>query len=305
VRAGARPDPARRLPGAAVGELIPRRDEPAMESGLTTRELAAATGVSEGTLRMWEARHGFPEPQRLPSGHRRYPRQELERVRAVVRAREEGLSLPTAIERARRLLAEPRPSVFGALRERFPELQPHLLPKRVLVQLSHAIEDECCQRAHRPLLFACFQRERFYRAEEARWRELSRTAERAVVFADFARVQRPRGGPAEVPIGAGDELRREWTIVCDAPGLAACLVGWERPSAPGDERVFETVWTVDHAVVREAARVCCELADRHAPGLVEDLRERLSDSPPPAGEEVRAALELTTRMVLYVAAGRR
>jgi DICT domain-containing protein len=281
------------------------RRSPNRESGLTTREFAAASGVSEGTLRMWEVRHGFPEPERLPSGHRRYSRQDLERVHAVLRAREGGLSLPMAIERARRLGAKPRSSVFGALRERFPELQPQLLPKRALVHLSHAVEDECCMRAQRPLLSGCFQRERFYRAEEARWREMSRTAERALVFADFPRLRRPRGAPAEVPIEVTDALRREWAIVCDAPGTTACLVGWERPSAPGHERRFETIWTVDQAVVREAARVCCELAERVAPNLVEDLRERLAETPPPAGEEVRAAIELTTRMVLYATAAQR
>jgi DICT domain-containing protein/predicted DNA-binding transcriptional regulator AlpA len=269
------------------------------------REFSAATGVGEGTLRMWEARHGFPSPERLPSGHRRYSQRDVDQVRALLRARDEGLSLPMAIERARRLVDSPPPSVFGALRERFPALAPQLLPKRVLVQLSHAIEDECCQRAREPLLFGCFQRERFYRAEEPRWRDMSRTAERAIVFADFLRLRRPRGAPAEVPIADGDPLRREWAIVCDALESAACLIGWERPRAPGEERRFETIWTVDRAVVREAARACAALAERVAPELVDDLRERLADTPPVAGPEVRAAVDLTTRMVLYATAAQR
>ena len=42
-------------------------------AGLTIREMAARTGVPQGTLRMWETRYGFPVPERLPSGHRRYP----------------------------------------------------------------------------------------------------------------------------------------------------------------------------------------------------------------------------------------
>jgi DICT domain-containing protein len=275
-----------------------------MAAGMTIREFAAASGVGEGTLRMWEVRHGFPDPERLPSGHRRYSEHDLEQVRALLRARAEGLSLPMAIERARRRGAAPRPSVFGALRERFPELAPQLLPKRVLIHLSHAIEDESCQRVRAPLLFGCFQQERFYRAEEARWRELARTAGRAIVFADFARLRRPSGAPAEVPIETADPLRREWAVICDAPDSAACLVGWERPRAAGEERRFETIWTVDRAVVREAARVCCELAARADPDLAADLRERLADTPPPAGEEVRAAVELTTRMVLYATAQR-
>jgi DICT domain-containing protein len=270
-----------------------------MPAGMTMREFAAVTGVSEGTLRMWEARHGFPDPQRLPSGHRRYSPRDVEQVRALLEAREQGLSLAVAVERARRVAAEPRPSVFSALRECFPALAPQVVPKHVLIHLSHAIEDECCLRAQRPLLFGCFQRERFYRAAEARWREMARTAERALVFADFAELRRPRGSPIEVPIGAADALAREWAVVCDAPGATACLVGWEPPAAPGGERRFETIWTVDRAVVREAARVCCELAERVEPALVADLRERLADTPAAAGDEVRAAVELTTRMVLY------
>lgn len=266
---------------------------------LSIRDLAAGSGVSEGTLRMWEARHGFPAPERLPSGHRRYSDRDLEQVRAVIRAREAGLSLPAAIERARQVAAQPAPSVFRALRERFPALQPHVLPKPVLVRLSHAIEDECALRAPRPLLCACFQRERFYRAAQSRWRELSCTAERALVFADFPATRRPRDGPAEVRLEAVDALSREWVIVCDAPRYAACLVGWERPCEPGAERRFEVMWTVDPPVVREAARVCCGLAARADPGLVAGLDERLGDTPPAGGEHVEAAVELTTRMVLY------
>ncbi|MBV9805016.1 MAG: MerR family transcriptional regulator, partial [Solirubrobacterales bacterium] len=67
------------------------------ESGLTMREMSARSGVSEATLRMWELRHGFPTPQRRSSGHRRYAERDLARVRAVLRARESGLSLQAAI----------------------------------------------------------------------------------------------------------------------------------------------------------------------------------------------------------------
>ena len=71
------------------------------------------------------------------------------------------------------------------MRRRRPDLQPYTLPKRTLIGLSHAIEDECAARAERPLLFGSFQRVRFYRHSEERWRELARTAEIAIVFADF------------------------------------------------------------------------------------------------------------------------
>ena len=66
-------------------------------TGLTTTQLSERTGVPAATLRMWEARHGFPVPARLPGGHRRYSETDVELVRAVIRQREQGLSLAAAI----------------------------------------------------------------------------------------------------------------------------------------------------------------------------------------------------------------
>jgi MerR family transcriptional regulator, light-induced transcriptional regulator len=265
------------------------------------REMSARSGVSEGTLRMWEARHDFPAPQRLPSGHRRYSELDLKRVLRVVQAREQGLSLSSAIEVARHLTDKPLPSVYAALRDGFPHLQPHLLPKGALLCLSHAIEDESCARADRSLLFGCFQHERFYRGAAARWGELARTAERAIVLADFPRRRSRREAPAEVPIRQGDPLMREWVVVCDGSRFSACLAGFERPRADRAERMFETIWTVEAAPVRQAARICCELIARSAPELVDDLRARLEEPLPPAPAQLRTAVALTARMVLYAA----
>lgn len=268
---------------------------------LTMREMSTRSGVSEGTLRIWETRHGFPVPQRLPSGHRRYSELDLKRVLAVVEARARGLALGSAIEHARHLSQAPLPSVFARLRDRFPHLHVQLLPKRALICLSHAIEDESCARGERPVLFGCFQHERFYRAAESRWREMARTAEQAVVLADFSRLRHPRGAPAEVPIRAADPLMREWVLVCEAPGFAACVAGFEPPRGDGGERRFETLWSAEREVVREAARVCCELIAGRDPALVEALRGRLGDPLPSPGAELRTVVELTTRMVLYAA----
>jgi MerR family transcriptional regulator, light-induced transcriptional regulator len=271
-------------------------------TGLTIGDLAAGSGVNEATLRMWESRHGFPVPRRLESGHRRYGERDLEAVRSVVRARAEGLSLTGAIERARRLAAEQAPSVYAALRERFPELDPCLLGKRALLRLSRALEDECALRARRPVVFGSFQQERFYRQSEQRWRELTRTAELAIVFADFERARRPRHAPAEVPLKRSAELRREWVIVFDAPNVAACLAAWERPAGAARGRLFETVWTVERDIARHAARVCADLAAQANPALVEGVRERLGDEPAPVAEDVRTAVAVASRVVVYAAA---
>jgi DNA-binding transcriptional MerR regulator len=269
---------------------------------MTMREMSARSGVSEATLRMWELRHGFPKPQRRSSGHRRYSEADLAQVRAVVRARDSGLSLQAAIDLASSQDEEQAPSVYAALRERFPTLEPQLLPKRALLAMSRAIEDECLARAERPVLFGCFQRERFYRQSERRWHELARTAERAVVLADFPRVRRPRNAPVEVPIRAREPLAREWAVVCESPSFAACLTGWERPGEPSAERMFETAWTVEAAAVRVAAQVCWRLASQGGSGLLADLRERLYDAPVAREHELRSAVQLSTRMVRYAVA---
>ncbi len=271
---------------------------------LSMREMSARSGVAEGTLRIWEARHHFPVPQRLPSGHRRYSEIDLKRVLAVVQARERGLSLATAIDHARHLSAAPSPSVFARLRDRYPHLHPELMPKSGLVHISHAIEDECCARGERPLLFGCFQHERFYRHAETRWRQMAQTATKAIVLADFPRERRPRGAPAEVPIRPTEPLLREWVLVCESDGFAACLAGFEPPGTPSGERRFETIWSAEREVVREAARACCELVDARAPDLVAGVGERLRDPLPTARAELRTVVELTSRIVLYAAGGR-
>jgi DNA-binding transcriptional MerR regulator len=38
------------------------------------------TGIGEHTLRAWERRFGFPQPERLPSGHRRYTHAQVQQL---------------------------------------------------------------------------------------------------------------------------------------------------------------------------------------------------------------------------------
>jgi DICT domain-containing protein len=227
-------------------------------------------------------------------------------VRQVARDRDSGLSLKAAIERVRRATAPAEESIFAGLRRRRPDLLPYTLPKRTLIGLSHAIEDECAARAERPVLFGSFQRERFYRDAESRWRELARTAEIAIVFADFQKRREPAGAPIEVPIDRSDPLGREWSLVCDAPQYAACLSAWEPPGQSDvrdGDRQLETIWSVEPAVVREAARISKGIAARSAPDLVAPIEHRLDATPPPSGEEFQLVSALTNRMVAYVGRG--
>ena len=121
------------------------------------------------------------------------------------------------------------------------------MAKSMLLALTHAIEDECCARAQRPVLMGCFQRERFYRAARPRWADLAGTAAQTVVFADFGQRRDQPGPIAEIPIAGDSPLRREWTLICDADDHPACLAAWERPGQEASrdpDRTFEVVWSV-------------------------------------------------------------
>lgn len=279
---------------------------------LTIREVAKLTGVEAPTLRMWEQRHGFPDPERLPSGHRRYSRGDVESIKQVVRDRGAGLELRAAIDNARRSAGAGGPaaehdSIYAGLRRRRPGLLPYLLSKRTLVHLSHAIEDECSASAERPILFATFQRERFYRQAEPCWRDLAKCAESVVVMADFARLRKRKGQPVEVPISHSTPIGREWSLVCDAPGFAAMVSAWERPGqddVADPERAFEAVWSVEPELVRDAALVSRSIAERSSPGVTGELGTRLEE-PVEAGGQIDTVLKLTNRMVAYVGEGGR
>jgi DNA-binding transcriptional MerR regulator len=272
-------------------------------SELTTAQLAERTGISAGTLRMWENRHGFPAPARLPGGHRRYSPDDVEQVREVLRLRDEGLSLTAAIERAQQWRRPVAVSVFAGLRRRRPDVAPIVLSKPAVLALTRAMEDEYCAHAAGGVLVGSFQREAFYRRAERRWRELARTAELAVALADFGAFAHPPGGPVEVPIDHRHALGREWAVVISAPGSQACLAAWEQPSQsepPDARRHFEVLWSFDPAVVADAIAVATEILRP----LDAALAERLGAAAPRSPEHPEPALEyggaLAQRMVGYL-----
>ena len=244
-------------------------------SELTTAQLAERTGLSAGTLRMWENRHRFPDPSRLPGGHRRYSEADVEQVREVLRLRDQGLSLPAAIERIRSRRPPVAVSVFAGLRGRRPEVAPTVLPKPAVLALSRAIEDEYCARAADGVLIGCFQRERFYRRAQRRWRELARTADLAVALADFTAPADPGDGPVEVPVSPRHALAREWAVLISAEGVQACLAAWERPceaEVPDARRRFEVLWSFEPSVVADAIAVAAELLAPLDAGLAGRVR---------------------------------
>jgi MerR family transcriptional regulator, light-induced transcriptional regulator len=271
---------------------------------LTTAQLAERTGLTAGVLRMWENRHGFPVPARLPSGHRRYSGQDVEMVLDVLRLRRQGLSLPAAIERARHRRRLPAASVFAGLRRRRPDIAPVVLLKPAVLALTRAIEDEYCAHAAGGVLIGCFQRAEFYRGAERRWRELARTTDLAVALAEFAAPADADDGPVEVAISARHPLAREWAVVISADTVQACLAAWEQPSSDplyDRRRRFEVLWSFDPAVVADAVAVTVELLESlHAP-VAQRIAAARHGAPPSTEEALRNGGALAQRMVGYLA----
>jgi MerR family transcriptional regulator, light-induced transcriptional regulator len=276
--------------------------------GLAIKEVAEQTGVAAGTIRMWEQRYGFPEPARTPSGYRRYCEADVGAIRRVVAYRRRGLSVPAAIERARGAGPIDRPSIYAAVATVDAELGSRSLRKSTLFAMSRAMEDEALARAAAPIVFAAFQHEGFYRSVEYRYRRLAEASDATVVFADFPRLREEPGRPVEVPIAPDDALGNEWALIVDAPGYAACLLAWEQPGTitPGgpddDDRRFESMWTLDPAVTRKAARVAARLVTRQDAALGARLDAQLADRPMAMEEPTPALTAVTNRIVEYLEA---
>lgn len=273
---------------------------------LSIGDVAARTGVGVATLRMWETRHGFPNPERLESGHRRYRETDVVAVRAVLERRDAGVRLDVAIgqaiEDAYNAARPPVSSVFAEVRRHHPNLAAYQLRKSTLLGLSWAIEDEFCAKADQAHLFGVFQHESRYRESRHRWRELARVARSAHVFAEFTSPCLD-ANPTEVQLAEDSPMRREWAVICDAAELPAALVAWELPGqtdTPDHARLFESMWTVEPAAVRDAALVCAgaalEAGSPHASTVLDDLHRPL----PIGTTDLATVTTLFNRVVAYV-----
>jgi DNA-binding transcriptional MerR regulator len=268
------------------------------EAGLTIGAVAARTGLSVPVLRAWDHRYGSPQPARLHGGHRRYGDDDVARILRVVAEREAGRSLEAAIRIAARGPEQPplgdevsSGTIYAGLRRRRPDLEVHVLSRRAMLAVSHAIEDECLAQADHPTVTGAFQRVSAYERALPRWRELGRTAASTTVFADFAR-SRTHAGVHEIAINDRAAISREWAVVCDGPGAAAALAGWER----SDGR-FEALWSLEPAVVRLATEVGRQLAREHAP------RVRVAAAPIAPTDltgAVRRSAAVTNRAIAYL-----
>jgi DICT domain-containing protein/predicted DNA-binding transcriptional regulator AlpA len=277
---------------------------------LAIKEVAERTGIAAATIRMWEQRYGFPEPDRTPAGYRLYSEADVDALKRVLAMRESGLSVGAALARAREAeSATDRPSIYGAVATGEEAVPARQLRKSTLLAISHAIEDETLARAAAPVIVGAFQSVRNYQAVEHRYRRLAEAADACLVFADFDAVRERDGLPTEIPITADDAIGNEWAVVVDAPGYAACLLAWETPESQRDrrertladrDRRFEALWTLDPRVVRRASVAGAALVARSAPEIGRRLLAELDDRPLAFEAPAPGLTALTNRILGYI-----
>lgn len=194
-------------------------------------------------------------------------------------------------------------SAFTELEDRLPDAEPARVPKWTLAALSRALEDEYEFQSRAGVALAAFQRVSHYRTEERRWRALAAEAELAVVLADFRDPSQVPGRPIEIPLSAEHPLRREWVLVCDAVGFAACIAARElerQPRGSDRERLFEAIWTMRSDAVRSAARALLAPAERAFPSVRASVPVRIRDHQTPLEAIApRARRELRRRFTQY------
>ena len=286
-------------------DIMSRSTSGEPRSALTIGELAEATGVSTGTLRIWESRHGFPSARRLPSGHRRYAAEQVALVLDVVRRRELGTRLDVAIEQATSASGgSVARSVYAELVRHHPTEPRQRLRKGTLLALSWAIEDEIAASGARGHLFGAFQTSRHFEAARPRWAELARVARTTYVFADFsdAAPEAADAGFERVHLVADAPMRREWSVVHDSVELPVVLTAWELPGQAGTPdrlRVFESAWSLDPTAVRDAAVCCARLAADAGHLAAAELADGPLAGPPVPAPDPLAVVRLAHRAVAY------
>ena len=231
---------------------------------------------------MWEQRYGFPVPGRTASGYRRYSAEDVEALRRATPAAGAACPFRAAIERARETGALATvPSIYAAVAEADHDARPQILRKSTLdrAEPRHRARDARARRRAGPV--RRLPARALLPPLERRYQRLARPPTRR----SSSPTSRAAPAPGRSGRGAGrpaDALANEWAVIIDAPGYAACLLGWEHPAAePADdgERRFEAIWTLDPRATRRAAQVAAGLAAREVPEEGGRVAAMLADRP--------------------------
>ena len=167
-----------------------------------------------------------------------------------------------------------RTSLLADLLEVCPQVRSQVYFKSALVALSHALEDLILFEAGDALVFANFQRERFYRQEAARYLRIHDVAKDVYVlaapdtgfYADEVPYQR-------IALDKEDPLANEWHLIIVDRHYAACLICAEKPTSGVMDpmRQFEGYWTFEPEVAIASAKLLLPKITTYRPELSQQL----------------------------------
>jgi DICT domain-containing protein/signal transduction histidine kinase len=205
-------------------------------------------------------------------------------------------------------------SLLQTLLDSQPQLRPQIYFKSSLTALSHAMEDQVLASTDdRPLVIACFQRERYYRQEAHRYLRIAQRSAQVYVLAAPETEFENASGPYEaIAFDPKDSLSQEWHLVVVGQQYAISLLCRElskkddpRLSAMDQARRFEGIWTFDRQVSCQAAQLMLERIRRYRPKLKPKIKQALAqlDGETDNGFNHVDPAPFADRLVTYLQAG--
>lgn len=164
-------------------------------------------------------------------------------------------------------------SVVTQLLALLPDWPVQMYFKSSLTALSHAMEDQVLANTDRPLVIACFQRERFYRQEAHRYRRIAAKSDHVYVLSSPETEFVNASGVYEtIAFTPEDALAKEWHLIVLGERFASCLLCRERilgetETGVDPSRRFEGLWTCDRQVTQLAAGVLLDRIAAYRPEL--------------------------------------
>jgi DNA-binding transcriptional MerR regulator/methylmalonyl-CoA mutase cobalamin-binding subunit len=114
------------------------------EDFVSIGELARLTGISSHSLRIWEKRYGSPSAHRLPSGHRRYSKADIPRLRIIAKALDSGYRasrvVTESLEQLHTLMGIKQPVESKSNLNISEELEPLIKEKLIDTWVNHVRE---------------------------------------------------------------------------------------------------------------------------------------------------------------------
>ncbi|MEN9266895.1 MAG: DICT sensory domain-containing protein, partial [Thermostichales cyanobacterium BF4_bins_65] len=199
-----------------------------------------------------------------------------------------------------------RSSLLQDLLAAMPHLRPQMYFKSSLVALSHAIEDQVLSEQGSPVVFASFQKERYYQQEAHRYERIARVARQVFVLAvpetRFALGTTPY---ERIALDHGDPLAQEWHVIAVDPSYSLCLIAREKPTSqrPDHARQFEGIWSFDRRIALQAASLLIPKIIAYRPDLELPLSQLQSQWQLGTGPGAVDPSPFTERLITYIQVG--